>query len=332
MNKDIRFVIFIFLYILFPNFINAQMEISGFFDVLNIREFTKNNYNQFQINQFEIDISYAYQNHLSLGTAIAYNNETQNMELAMAYIHYNFINKKAMHPRREETMDHSGIVIGKFDINFGLDYLSYPSPDRPIISQPLIFEKTIGNWNDIGVNYHIVKGNLNFHIWAVNGFNNGINLGGNLRYSFLPFLNLGFSRFSDFEKLSKIKAWANGLDILIKTEVIQLKSEYLWAKGIYEGNRDTLTTQRKHKGFYVQILTQLKEIINMPIFITLQYGQWNSKFDRKYNSNYDNEERFTVGIGYQFNKNISARMELLTETIETKETHQKGTLQVVVAF
>jgi len=66
------------------------------------------------------------------------------MELAMAYVHYNFINGEAMHPRREETMDHSGIVIGKFDINFGLDYLSFASPDRPIVSQPLVIEKTIG--------------------------------------------------------------------------------------------------------------------------------------------------------------------------------------------
>lgn len=332
MNKNNPLIIFIFLLIFSPHSIKAQMEISGFFDILNVHELTQNNYNQFRINQFEIDISYAYRNNLSLGTAIAYNNETENMELAMAYIHYNFINKKAMHPRREETMDHSGIVIGKFDINFGLDYLSFASPDRPIVSQPLIFEKTIAGWNDIGINYHIVKGNLNFHTWIVNGFNNGINLGGNLRYSFFPFFNIGFSHFSDFEKIRNVKTWANGLDILIKTKVIQIKSEYLWAKGIFNGQRDTLSVQKKHNGFYAQILTKLKKVIDLPIFVTFQYGQWNSEFDKNLNSIYDNEKRFTVGIGYQFNTNISARIELLTNKIEVQKPQQKGTLQVVVAF
>ena len=45
---------------------------------------------EFMINQFEMDFSYAHKSHFSVGAATAYNNETQNMQLAMAFIHYSF--------------------------------------------------------------------------------------------------------------------------------------------------------------------------------------------------------------------------------------------------
>lgn len=332
-NKNIFIgsLLFIIQFIFVPPLV-AQPELTGFFDVINMQNFTENGYNQFQINQFELDISYAHQSRFSLGTAIAYNNKTQDMELAMAYAHYNFINEEGIHPRREETINHTGIIIGKFDMHFGLDFMSFASPDRPIVSQPLVYEKTIGGWNDIGVDFHILHNNLSFHIWAVNGFYKGISLGGNFRYSFLPFFSAGVSHSTDLEKIDETKASITGVDILVDTEIIEIKSEYLFAKGVCDGEQDTLRTDEIHTGFYVQALTQLENFISLPIFFTLRYGQWNSKEDRDSNGIIDSENRFTVGLGYQFHKNVSARLELLTNKSENHKRCKKGTLQLVVAF
>jgi len=335
-SKENRFknlVLSISLFLLTINNISvAQPELTGFFDVINTQNFTENEYSQFQINQFELDISYAHQSRFSLGTAVAYNNVTQNMELAMAYAHYNFINEEGIHPRREETTNHTGIIVGKFDMHFGLDHMSFASPDRPIASQPLVYEKTIGGWSDTGVDFHMLHNDFSFHVWAVNGFYEGISLGGNLRYSFLPFLSVGVSQSTDFVKIDETKASITGLDILIGTEILEIKSEYLWAKGIYAGKQDTLGTEEMHEGFYVQALTQLDELISLPMFFTLRYGQWNSKEDRDFNGIIDSENRFTVGLGYQFHENVSARLELLTNKIENQKRFHQGTLQLVVAF
>jgi len=324
--------LFVLLLLAFNSSIVAQPELTGFFDVINTQKFTESDYSQFQIGQFELDISYAHQSRFSLGTAIAYNNETQNMELAMAYAHYNFINEEGAHPRREETTNHTGIIIGKFDIHFGLDHMSFASPDRPIVSQPLVYEKTIEGWNDTGVDFHMLHNNFSFHVWAVNGFYKGISLGGNLKYSFVPFLSAGVSHSTDCTKIDEINASITGLDILIETDLVELKSEYIWAKGVYAGEQDTLGTEDMHGGFYVQALTQLEEFISLPMFFTLRYGQWDSKSDRDLNGIDDYENRFTVGLGYQFHENVSARLELLTNKIENQERCRKGTLQLVVAF
>jgi len=139
--------LFVILLSLFLTFITDQLqgqtEITGFFDIIHTYRITDQQTGGFGINQFEIDISRAYKEHLSFGAAIAYNNDSNNLDLSMAYLHYNIFNNEVKHPRRTEESEHLGLVIGKFDVPIGLDYLSYASPDRPVVSQPLIIEKTI---------------------------------------------------------------------------------------------------------------------------------------------------------------------------------------------
>jgi hypothetical protein len=327
----IYFYLPIFIFLLLNNLLFAQPELTGFFDVIHTQDLIKNNFSKFQINQFELDISYAHQSHFSLGTAVSFNNETQNMELAIAYAHYNFFDDIGMHPRREEKMNHTGIVAGKFDINFGLDYLSFASPDRPVVSSPLVYEKTIGNWNDVGIEFHIVHGALQFHLWSVNGFYEGIDFGGSIRYSIFPFLSIGASYMNDFEKIDKIKANLKGLDFLIGTEDIEIKSEYLLAKGIFMEEKDTLGS-KNHGGYYIQALTQLNKLLTVPLFFTIRYGKWNSEVDRDLNGINDYETRITLGLGYHLHKNVSARFELLKNDVEGKKEFFESTLQLVVTF
>ncbi len=315
----------------FSTVIIAQTEMSVFFDAVGISNFNNTKESRFLINQFELDFSYLHQSHFSVGSAVAYNNESENLELAMAFIHYSLEDGPVKHPRRVETYDHSALLIGKFDMPFGLDYLSYASIDRPTISQPLVIEKTIAGWNDIGIDYHLFKNNIKFDIWAVNGFNAGIGLGGNIRYKFFPFLEVGLSHSSDIDNFKSVNDWLSGVDMKINTETFEIKSEFLWSKGVYEGTVDTVLNNEIHHGGYFQILTHLNKFITLPISLTLRFGNWkctgnsNNKID-------DAQHRYTVALSYLLDDNLTARFEISKNYYNTAPSETFGIIQVVVGF
>lgn len=323
---------FVLLLLLLSSPSIAQTEVSGFFDVLSVHNNPDGNAHNFMINQFELDISYAHQSHFSVGTAVAYNYESENMELAMAFVHYSFDGGPGKHPRREETYDHSALQIGMFDMPFGLDYLSFASIDRPTVTQPLVIEKTIGGWNDVGIDFHTFSGNLKFDVWAVNGFDEGIGLGGNIRYTVFPFLEVGVSHSSDIVEFKERKDWLSGVDLMVNTEIFQFKSEYLWMQGVYEGERDTLLTNDKHHGVYFQLFTELEKWTSLPIYLTLRYGAWESEYDRNEDGIDDCQNRYTAALGYRLNENISVRVEVLSNQIDKGESENQGFLQLVVGF
>ncbi len=321
-----------FLLLQFSIPIRAQTEISGFFDAVGVANFLDSKQNKFLINQFELDFSYSHQSHFSVGSAIAYNNETENMELAMAFIHYSFDDGPGKHPRREETYDHSAFLIGKFDMPVGLDYLSYASIDRPTLTQPLVIEKTIAGWNDIGIDYHLFAGKLKFDIWAVNGFNEGLGLGGNVRYSLFPFLEIGTSHSSDINNFNNVNDWLSGIDFNINVGIFQVKSEFLWMKGVYEGVADTVLNDEMHHGGYIQLLTELEEWTSLPLFLTLRYGGWQCSSDAEDTSIDEAQRRYTATIGYRMHANLSVRMEVAANTYENAKTETIGFLQIIVGF
>jgi len=265
MNKIIKFF-FLIILICFTKETNAQIELTGFFDVIHGYDFDEKKNSGYQINQFEVDISNSFKGHVSLGAAIEYNNQNENMELAMAYLHYNMVEGETKHPRHGERLNHTGIIVEKFDIPFGLDYLSFASPDRPFVSQPLIVEKTIGGWNDIGLDIHYVKSNFKIEFWTVNGFSDGINIGGNVRYFILQSFQIGLSHATDFDVNLKRKNSLNSLNLVFDLESIEIKSEYFWTDGLYEGAPDTMCANKVKEGFYLKWLTDLEEWIDQPFF------------------------------------------------------------------
>jgi len=331
MKNLFNFFVITFLLFVFPKNSYAQTELSGFFDAVGIANFLDTKESKFLINQFELDFSYSHESHFSVGSAIAYNSETENMELAMAFVHYSFDEGPGKHPRRVEGYDHSALLVGKFDIPFGLDYLSYASIDRPTITQPLVIEKTIAGWNDIGIDYHLFKGNLRFDVWAVNGFNDGVGLGGNVRYKFFPFLEIGVSHSTDINNFQKVNDWLSGLDFMINTEVVEIKSEFLWMKGVYEGIVDTVLNNEMHHGGYIQVLTELEEWIEVPLSVTLRFGGWQCSGETSSSAD-DTQRRYTAAIGYLLHENLSVRLEGAINTYNHSETEKLGLLQLVVGF
>jgi len=332
MNYLTTVLIGFFMFLLVAQQSVAQTELTGFFDVYNSYEFQEKDYTGFQINQFEIDISYSYKKCLSLGTALAYHADTEQFELAMAYLHYNIFNEGTMHPRREEESDHSGIIIGKFDLPFGLDYLNFASPDRPVFSAPLVLEKTIGGRNDIGVNYHLVSENYRMNFCVVNGFNDGVALGTGIKTNVLDFLQLGASYTSDFKSADEQANWAGGVDLMAELGPVELKSEYIWTNGLIDGEQDESGAEGLNEGLYVQTLTQLKSITNLPLFMTLRYGFWNASYDYDDNGTNDKQNRITVGLGYQMAAGCSIRGEILSDQLNSDDRNLKATVQLVTGF
>jgi hypothetical protein len=321
------------LLLVLSGLVNAQQsELTGFFDVLSVHNNQDGSAHEFMVNQFELDVSYAHKSNFTVGTALAYNSEMENIELAMAFVHYSFDDSPGKHPRREEAYDHSAIQIGKFDMPFGLDYLSYASIDRPTVTQPLVVEKTIRGWNDVGIDFHTFNGNFKFDIWAVNGFDEGIGLGGNIRYTFFSFLELGISHSSDIVEFKERKDWLSGFDLHATVGNFNLKSEYIWMKGVFEGERDTLLANDRNHGVYFQLLTELKEWTALPMFVTLRYGAWESEYDRDEDGIDDCQNRYTAAIGYNVGENISIRAEIVSNQIDNGDRENQGFLQFVVGF
>lgn len=324
--------LFVLLLLLASNFAIAQVQLSGFFDVIHSYELKNSTTNGFQMNQFEIDFEYIYNDKISMGGAVAYNNKNGNMELAVANIHYNLFKRENYHRRHKETLRHLAINIGQNDVPFGLDYLSLPSPDRIVLSQPIIVEKTIGGWNDIGINLHGIMSIILFDINVVNGFNDGINLSGKINVSLFDGFSIGMSHASDFSSVDDRNNWVTGADILWRNNSFEIKSEYLWATGLMNGEQDTLGTNESSDGFYVQGIIYTEEFIDLPFFVTLRFGEWDLDGDRNLNGIEETQNRFSLGIGYQIMESFSLRSEYLYDKFDNAETDQSIALQVVLTF
>gem|GEM_PF-1437629 len=311
----------------------AQTEITGFFDIIHTYQLAQGQTDGFKINQFEIDISKAYKGNLSFGAAIAYNNLHGNIGLSMVYLHYNLLSKEIKHPRRSEEQEHAGIVIGKFDVPIGLDYLSFASPDRPVVSQPLIIEQTIAGWNDVGVNLHLNKKYYRINFSTVNGFNNGVNLVGDLVFKITSDFRLGTFHTSDFNKRIERKSWISGVYLFAEWKIWEWKAEFIRANGIYGGEQDTLNENHRHDGFYVQIVADLnKRNRPSPLFFTLRYSLWQ---DENVNSPLPlprKIDRYVLGIGYRLNDYSSLRLEYLMENPQGEKRFDRLTAQLVAAF
>lgn len=324
---------FAFILLIFSGHSQAQTEITGFFDITHTYQIMDKQTTGFKINQFEIDISRAYKDHLTFGAAVAYDNELHTFDLSMAYLHYNLFKDEVKHPRRTEEDEHAGILIGKFDVPIGLDYLSFASPDRPVVSQPLIIEQTIAGWNDVGLNLHLNKKYFRVNFSAVNGFNNGVNVVGDLVLKIIPGIKLGLFHTSDFNKKIIRKSWINGAYLLAEKGIFELKSEYLWAHGIYGGEQDTSKTHHSHDGFYVQLVSDISKVEGkLPLFFTLRYSLWQDENGNSSVSLPQKIERYVLGVGYQLYQYSSFRLEYLLEDPQGSKRFDRLTAQLVVGF
>ncbi len=315
----------------FPLCLIAQIELSGFFDILYQRDISNRDNIGFNYGQFEVDISSPISKYIHIESALVYNPNTQTIEMGAGFIDFHLLGKNDGHPIRGKFLTHSGILLGRFDIPFGIDYLSIPSPEREVVTIPLVNEMTINSWNDFGLNFYGADENFNIVLFTANGFNGGVAFGGRTGILMIPNTEFGFSYMADIENPAQVHNRVLGMDFQSRLGSNKIKFEYYFSNGVYMGKQDEdHTNNRKHGGYYVQYLKDFENWLKMPFFSVIRYGEWSAEFDADDNANYRN--RKTLGIGYRVSESVEFKLEHCLNQIGKENRHDQFTLQTVISF
>jgi hypothetical protein len=145
------------------------VNVSGHFDVQAVGRNAELGDNNFQIGQLAVDLSSSLSDRVNASMEIAYGFDEQ-VDIDEAFVDWNVYRWNGQ-PRDNPLATVSvGFMAGQFDVPFGLDWRSYRSVDRPLVSIPTVVANTHRGWNDLGVEMHGELTWANWSAFAVNGF------------------------------------------------------------------------------------------------------------------------------------------------------------------
>jgi len=315
--RKISFILLFVLWVATP-WAFADLEISGFIDVLG--QGRRGEDTTFGMGAFEIDFAAEFSPSVAFEGAVVVQGD--EVGLGQTMVDFWLLNENKL-----------GLQFGLLDMPFGIDYQVFATPDRKLVTLPLVTELMMdGGWSDIGVNLHGSLPRLNCNVYVVNGMgedrgvpvnqlsdnNNGKTVGGRIGASPVDNLELGFSYAQGpyldgtaEEALSRI-----GGDIQFVYQSLQIKGEYI--KGVEEISG---ATDSEHEGWYIQLLGQATE----KVYGVTRYGYWKPKGGDKVN-------RISIGLGYDLVENISLRSEYQINGETPSIDNNLFSLQVVVSF
>ena len=306
------------LIILFTTLSYGQIEFSGFMDLLHTTDLEESN-SLFSYGQFELDLAMGISKKILAIAAVAYNAEDEVMGMGAGFLDYHLFGGEEYHPASGEILPHSGLIIGQFDVPFGLDYLSIPSPDRALISAPLLNRKTIDGWNDVGVNLYGVISIMNYSLSYVNGLGNNYSFGGRVELSPVENINIGTSFAKDIGDVeSKIAVF--GVDISAELATHQVKFEYIQAENCLDG----ILSESSNSGYYGEVFINFETYVSFPMYAVVRYGAWTDGTD--------DESEIASGLGFNINDNASIRAEYLQEKVNDEVSVKTLIFQTVVSF
>jgi len=255
----------------------AQIEYAGFADILYNSDLEAGGNAGFGYGQFELDLSGTVVSNVSFEGAISYNAEDGVFEAGAGFLDIQWLDM--------------GLIVGQFDVPFGIDYLYIPSPDRLLVSGTLMNQRSIDGWNDVGMNLYGELVFVNFNLFAVNGASKGIAVGGRLGVPTGNLTELGVS-YAMQTKENEAGAVPSimGLDFQSTIGLLNARFEYQLARAVMEGNFDTHYEDIEHSGYYAQFDLNLDDMLNIPIFVVGRYGDWEQAENT--------ENRITAGLGY----------------------------------
>lgn len=313
------------------------LEISGFLDFVSSYEGAAFENGNFNLGQAEIDVTKELSENIAIEVAIAYNNEDAVFELGAAIVDIHLFGSEGGHLRPLFQLKHSGIVVGQFDVPFGIDLNYYPSLDRKLITGPSIVGYTHDEWNDFGVQFYMDVNFANFVTYWVNGYESSFEItdlatatalslsigdevddtpldvfGFRLGVSPTSLFEVGGSFAMGWNDEHKSEMSLFGIDGQLEWNNLIVKSEY-----IVHQKHKTLVPE-DDKGFYAQALYSFGKP-----FATLRYG--GTRFDGV--SNW--AESYTVGAGYVLAEGAEVRAEYL---INDEGIPDNLSLQIAVGF
>jgi len=147
----------------------GNVHINGHFDVQAVGRNAALGEKNFQIGQLAVDLSSKLSDRVNAAMEIAYGFDEQ-VDIDEAFVDWNVYRWNGQ-PRYNPLATVSvGFKAGQFDVPFGLDWRTYRSVDRALVSIPTVIANTHRGWNDLGVEMHGELTWANWSAFAVNGF------------------------------------------------------------------------------------------------------------------------------------------------------------------
>ncbi|NQV49902.1 MAG: hypothetical protein HQ507_05375 [Candidatus Marinimicrobia bacterium] len=325
MSMTQRTILATTLLLICANTVTGQIQYSGFADIVYTKELTEDGEAAFGYGQFELDLSAIVSPRVTFEGAIAYNADDGLFEAGAGFLDIHLTGSDEAHPPRGGYIQHSGLMVGQFDVPFGLDYLYIPSPDRKLVSAPLLNQKTIDSWNDMGLNLYCELSFLNFNYFIVNGAQAGIATGGRAVIPLANILEIGAS-FATQTADNDSGAVPNiiGVDFQSAFGPLEARFEYQQATAVLEGDFDNSGADDQHSGYYAQLDLDMEQIVNLPVFLSVRYGVWEKDTETA--------KRLTAGLGYKISEGFECRAEYLSNWVNENDPDNQIVIQTVVSF
>jgi len=315
--RKIFVILFLVLWVGVPS-VSAQLEVSGFVDVLGQGQQGEDT--TFRMGPFEIDFAAEFSPKVSFEGAVVV--EGDEVGLGQTLVDFRLLEE-----------DKLGLQVGLLDMPFGIDYQVFATPDRKLVTPPLTTELIMdGGWGDIGVNIYGSVPRLNYNLYVVNGMgedngvpvnqlsdnNNAKTVGGRIGVLPVDSLELGFSyaRGPYLDGVAREALSRVGGDIQFVYQSLQMKGEFIRGKEEIPGATDS-----EHEGCYLQLLGQATE----KVYGVARYGYWKPKGG-------DKVTRITIGLGYELVENISLRSEYQINDESPSTDNNLFSTQVVMSF
>ena len=292
---------------------SLPLEITGFGDFLYV-----GSEEQFETGQVEVDLETTLDDRIGLSAAIAFGGES--FELGAFTIDFHLFGSEGDHFRPATAVAHSGVIIGQFDVPFGLDWLVYPSIDRKLVSGPVVIENSHDFWNDYGVQGYLETEYVNAVAYAVNGFGYEggeeeieMKIAGGGRVGIKPhaLLEIGGSYAGFFDEGNELDMSLVGVDGQFSIGNFSAKGEYVIHHLGQAGENEIEQT-----GFYGQGMYEFGRY-----FLVSRYGQYRPEGEEKLT-------RLSVGGGWVVQEGCEVRMEQQINSEEENVT----LLQLVIGF
>lgn len=274
----------------------------------------------FEIGQLNLDLSQDLGAHLTASVSVSFDGEA--FGVGAFTIDGRIAGQDEGHLFHSDKIITSGLLFGQFDVPFGIDYLEYPSIERPLVTGPLVIEQTHDEWNDLGGQFYLDAGSINGVFFVTNGLDyetlipgteledgteettipheTKVAVGTRIGFKPLEPLELGASFAGFFAEDIGLDMILAGGDAALEGAGLTLKGEYIFH---YLGVAGPLST-RNH-GFYGTLRYDFKRV-----FALSRYSMFFPEKDKlDFHLEDDPLKQLSVGFGFRVLENASIRFE-----------------------
>jgi len=308
----------------------GHVDVSGFFDV--VADYNRDTRDGVGVGlgQLEVALERDLSDEVSVAVAIAYNDEDESFDLGSAEIGVD------LYRNPDGFISSLGLVVGRFDVPFGIDCKCYGSMDRKLVTAPIVVERTHNFWSEEGFAVRVRFGAGSLVVFGVDGFGtdaytseegdsipaadsdtsetiaiSAVAFGGRLGIDVGTGLELGTSFASGRSDSYDDDMQRFGFDLQYSLRSFALKGEYLY---------DSHTRPRGRsisRGFYAHALYGIQRAFFAGRIGAVKTGAGESV------------EQLSAGAGYSIMEEVELRFELLHSS---ERESIRAIFQIVAGF